>query len=600
MTRATVNNFPITTTDRKATEFQSGLCPALCGSVSSIAQASTSAVVSEYGIRLGIKSKTEGLISGINLGVGEGVFKEFVNEDSIDPEFRLKSIDSQNNRFSFRISNGILYISYNGTQGFDQIWTANRWVQGGRYQQQNTISNWETSVGSTVSGYSTDVIPICANVDTIWDKDIAIAKIGVKIPLSAGFPTSGQIIGIGTSANPYQFGQFITQTSGQISANGEWQDINYSSGMYNDQYEYFESADQIKAYTSGVTINGSKNPFTIRVWYDAIDYIGLIIVEVDALLMGGYYPYKRDFGLNTETLNQKYTVDSDSWSTKTAIPQRVRDGATFTINDKVYLHSGYFNRRNSYKYNPTPDSWSTIGLGVIISRVLANSFRVDDTDIGILPTGYWTRKVDRFDASTETWSKNIGDITKAVYGYVATWCAGYGWVYGGGDNGGRTGIPRAYNQKYTYLTNSWSLQQETPRVSNGDAYNHYGFRGSGCCIDNKNYFWGSSRNLGGTRYGDTSGVRNDMYDPTTDSWITKQKLGGDSRRWATAGVNLYSKGYIMGGTLQTEFTDSKGITHPRFKGSYVDLNEQYNTATDSWAAMEYLTIPRARAAVGTI
>ena len=134
----------------------------------------------------------------------------------------------------------------------------------------------------TTSGFSSTSIPICANMQNTslsgdaylsgvalnyWNKDFALAKIGVRISKENAFPISGEKISIvydsnipPTTATMKILGSFFTRTSGTIENNGEWQPLDYTSIMYEDQYEYFENPSKIYAFSSGHTqiVSGSS------------------------------------------------------------------------------------------------------------------------------------------------------------------------------------------------------------------------------------------------------------------------------------------------------------------------------------------------------
>ena len=107
---------------------------------------STSAVVSEYGIRLALDDHVEDNVSGVNLGIGEGVFSEVD-----DGEVKLKSINTQtSNRITITSGAGYLGVNYNGsTQSFTSA-VSSSFVQGGSQQMWMNIS--------AVSGFETIIL----------------------------------------------------------------------------------------------------------------------------------------------------------------------------------------------------------------------------------------------------------------------------------------------------------------------------------------------------------------------------------------------------------------------------------------------------------
>ena len=90
--------FPIVVTNQKATEWQFGLAPELCASVS--LTGSTSAVVSEHGIATAF-NELSATISGDNVGVGMSIFDSIT---AVDP-------------------NDMLLLQFNSLSGVGDIYT---------------------------------------------------------------------------------------------------------------------------------------------------------------------------------------------------------------------------------------------------------------------------------------------------------------------------------------------------------------------------------------------------------------------------------------------------------------------------------------------
>jgi len=577
---ANITRFPVKIINRFATEDQSGLCPALCASISDPTSASTSGVVSEYGIRLGIKDKVESLVSGSNLGVGEGVFSEFVYVGDRRPQFRLKSLSTQNRkRITFEISNDTAVVKYDGRPGFDQIYVNNSWVQGGVYQMVGTIGgiadDWDSKVDQTITGYSTEGIPVCANADPVWDTDIAVAKIGIRIPANNGFAVSGQIIGIGTTADPYMLGSFRTATSAQILKTGEWRDFDYSSDMCDKQYTYFETPASIVAYTTGATtvLNGYSSEyskFDVRVWFDKVDYSGITIYPFDAILMGGFY-------LESIDIVERYTVSTDSWTTLASLPGNRRDAAGFSIDGVTYLVGGgpggtsFNNAKRLDSYYSVTNVWQLVNKTIPVGRSFLGALSIPGTTTAIVGPGFGVNRLDSFDSSTAAWTSK----TKAPvgnYGAAYAYSNGYCWMYGGSP--GTSDSNSKANQRYDSVTNAWSSKSDLPAA-------HDGPYGAGCSIAGKNYFFGSrGSNL------------NHEYDATTDVWTERLAMHGDKTRRHHGSLSLYSKGFVFGGRLTKSYVDSNGITQPRYSGTYTDLCEYFNSYTNTWTTKQYLTSPR--------
>lgn len=303
-------NFPITTTDTKASIYSEGLCPTLSSDVG--LTGSLSGVDSEYGVRFALDEHCQNQISGVNLNNGVECFKQYTY-DSVDNqgEIQLRSILTNSNRFTVSELSGDINIYYNGNPAI-QYTTSGRNVQGGAHQLISNIGGktsfpYSLNIGTnlyTVSGVCTEYIEVCANMQNTsltgnptlssdalyyWNTDIAVAKIAIRIPLENSFPTSNQIIWVGSNSNNTYYGYFKTRTSTQISNSGEWVDFIYSQDMYTKQFNYITTPDKIKLYTTGITVNetppggavtGTVGKVDLRVFYDQIVYGGDTIETV--------------------------------------------------------------------------------------------------------------------------------------------------------------------------------------------------------------------------------------------------------------------------------------------------------------------------------
>ena len=138
---AKIKTFPIPTTDRKVSESNEGLMPALCADVN-MSSPSTSAVVSEYGIRKAFDDHLGSLVSGHNIGMGEGVF-ESVSSNNV----RLKSISTQYpNRVHLTTTSGVIQLNYDGRAQSVTPTVTSFYVQGGSQQLYGTFDSWKLKV----------------------------------------------------------------------------------------------------------------------------------------------------------------------------------------------------------------------------------------------------------------------------------------------------------------------------------------------------------------------------------------------------------------------------------------------------------------------
>ena len=272
-----LNSFPIVTTDRKATEIQFGLSPALCGDVS-LTSPSTSAVVSEAGIRQYTDLRLMSTVSGVNLSpLGVSVFDHVGINDSINQAVvYISPLSSTNERFNIYLSGNTIVADYDGGAAIYPVNANNMYVQGGRYQITDTFGTFPApDVNGLVSGHitllngSTAGIPLCANMQNYlagdvtlsglalytYNKDIALGKVGIRIPYNGAFPIANIPVYLGTDAEPKKLGYFLTKTANDVQSNGEWVNFNYSSEMMNNQYAYFQTPQQIVGWTDGLTNN---------------------------------------------------------------------------------------------------------------------------------------------------------------------------------------------------------------------------------------------------------------------------------------------------------------------------------------------------------
>jgi hypothetical protein len=181
-----ITHFPIKTTDKLADEDFEGLCSDLKSTLrpNLVYPEGTDSVVSEGGIRLGIDKILSLLLRGINLGDGEGVYRD-TTIDIYHKKifFNLKSF-STHTPDTVDIQegpNGIQIQVHSGGVKFE-----NRFVQGGSRQL----------FGQFFDDYS-QKIKLKANYDAEWDSDLMIAKIGFCIKEESAFDNEGVIVWVG-------------------------------------------------------------------------------------------------------------------------------------------------------------------------------------------------------------------------------------------------------------------------------------------------------------------------------------------------------------------------------------------------------------------
>lgn len=405
-----ITSFPIFDTDRTADENVSGLSPALCGDVGS--PGTSANVSSEYGVRKAIDTYCDTAVSGVNLGEGKGFYKNYYFDDS--GNVNLKSLTRNSRRFAINNDgNGNLTVNYNGFSA-NYPTVSCQYVQGGSEQifqliKPDTFSYFVTG-GTTgyISGYSSAVIPICANMFqylsgdsslsgialTNFNTDIAIAKIAICYPDTLAFPVSGQKISIGFNGDSEKLGYFYTKTESQMS--GEiWFPIEYSESMYKDQYEYYISPQEITLYTDGVDLQQGTDDlsgdfsgeFILRVFYDKVKYQSSNSVYI---MGGGYW----DLDSQSENI-ERYLLENNVFSSKycASLTESVYDYACSNINNYIYIFGGNIgnniNTVSIYRYNIFSDTVSPAYRNSLTEAKTTNkNAGKTTTSLVYLPGGY--------------------------------------------------------------------------------------------------------------------------------------------------------------------------------------------------------------------
>jgi hypothetical protein len=343
---ASFNSFPIKTTDRKASELVFGLCPVLCGEIS-LDSPGTSAVVSEYGIRSIIDDKIMSLVTLHNDGTGE----DFADNVGVDYDLNSANVYMSSltgdSRFSIVLDStgNIVNISYDGSAAVFNINANNMYVQGGREQITDTFGRFPPAdSGGVISGNiyllsgTTLGIPICANMQyslsgdrTLsalacyeYNKDIAMGKIGIRIPYEHAFPVSNAEIYLGTVSEPTKFGYFKTMNAADVANNGEWANFTYSPEMQRNQYSYFTSPNQVIAYTKGLQGNvGGGSGISVLPCVPIMSESRILndqrwaVNADDGGIFWGYATTSKDTGGKTYTLhngNKPYDMDGSQYN----------------------------------------------------------------------------------------------------------------------------------------------------------------------------------------------------------------------------------------------------------------------------------------------
>jgi hypothetical protein len=207
--------------------------------------------------------------------------------------------------------------------------------------------------------------------------------------------------------------------------------------------------------------------------------------------------------------------------------------------------------------NATEDSWATLtpmptarkGLGVAV---------VDNKIYAIGGyNGSYLGANEMYDLETDSWTTKTPMPTPRDDFAVAV-CQNKIYVIGGStENDTFTAV----NQVYDPSTDTWETKTPmlTPR--------------SGLCasvVDGKIYLLGGGQEYPYPNWGPSS--KNEVYDPETDTWTTKNSL--PEQVYLTASVVLDEKIHVLGG--QFEFLG----------GGFGDFHQVYDPENDSWTQAE--------------
>ena len=129
-------------------------------------------------------------------------------------------------------------------------------------------------------------------------------------------------------------------------------------------------------------------------------------------LIGGFQyhdSYYSNYGTIELNVNEVYDPETDSWSTKTPIPTTSSNPASATINNKIYVISGFHSNLNQI-YDPESDTWSQ-GAPIPTAVALAGAGATSDEMapkriyvIGGYPSYDEVSLNQVYDPQTDTWA----------------------------------------------------------------------------------------------------------------------------------------------------------------------------------------------------
>jgi len=203
--------------------------------------------------------------------------------------------------------------------------------------------------------------------------------------------------------------------------------------------------------------------------------------------------------------------EEDTWTTLDPMPQAISGIKAAVVNNKIYVMSGTFN----YEYDPTTNEW---------------------TNKTLMPTprGYFGITV--YQNKIYIIGGEYNNPTSSAVYYLTE------------------------NEVYDPLTDTWTTKTPMPTGRTDIEAN---------VVNDKIYIIGGKAYQNNSYYANYTST-NEVYDPATDSWNTKQKAPVTIAKYASAVVD--NKIYIMGGH-SNELDKSSGWTS----------NLIYDFDTDSWS-----------------
>ncbi len=221
-----------------------------------------------------------------------------------------------------------------------------------------------------------------------------------------------------------------------------------------------------------------------------------------------------------------YNTESNSWSTKQAMPQGRQRTRSSVVNGKVYVLSGFTGTNTlstlNYCYDPTTNSWTT-KTAVPEARTDHSSSAVDGkiyfmggVNRGIKATNYC------YDPATDSWTSKT-NITQGRGYHSASVLDGKIYIIGGLNESESL---QSTNYCYDPVTNSWT----TKAAMSTTRYMH-----SSSAVDGKIYVLGGLNNIN----------LNSCYDPASNSWSDKEPIPVGVQYHSSTSTN--GRIYILGG-----------------------------------------------------
>jgi N-acetylneuraminic acid mutarotase len=253
----------------------------------------------------------------------------------------------------------------------------------------------------------------------------------------------------------------------------------------------------------------------------------------------------------------------DFWTTKSSMPQAISGVKAVVVNGKIYVMAGTFN----YEYDPALDIWTaktpmptprigSFGIAVCLNKI----YVIGGEDEVLSSKGYYFLSTNEvYDPSTDTWETKKPMPTSREY-VDANVVNGRIYVIGGityEDENKHHQNHTAVNEVYDPATDSWTTKQPAPFAV---------ARYASAVVDNRIYVFGGTSN----QVADSQAwVSNQIYDAEADTWSFGASLPTATYHGAAAAttdVMAPERVYVIGGGF-TEVTNIVNI---------------YDAASDSW------------------
>ena len=283
----------------------------------------------------------------------------------------------------------------------------------------------------------------------------------------------------------------------------------------------------------------------------------------------------------------------NTWTSLAPMPRATSGIKAVVVNEKMYVMSGTFN----YEYDPATGTWiakkpmPTIRwISFALTACLDKIYVIGGDDENRSGGFYFLGTNEVYDPLTNTWETKQPMPTSREY-MDANVVNGKIYVIGGMtwmDENKNYRNHTAVNEVYDPTTDSWSSKQPAPF-----AVGQY----ASAVLNNKIYIMGGTSN--GTLYGGSSElVSNQIYDVETDTWslgasIPPTKYSADAG--VVAGTYYASAGATVGVMAPKRiYVIGGGLTET------TNVVHVYDPVLDNWTSGAPMSVNRSSLAVGVV